>query len=315
MAETRVVLITGASSGFGKITAELLAKTGYRVFGASRRPETAQVAGVTMLQLDVRDAESLQACVKTVKDQAGRLDVLINNAGYIGPAAASEEMDIAQLRAVFETNFFGMVQMTNAVLPIMREQGGGYIVNLSSAGGIVASPFFAAYMASKHAVEGYTESLYYEVKPFNIHAVLIEPGFFKTNIQNTIQGPDHPLEAYADQRGAMRRCDHYCIDHGRDPWQVAMIISRILDDPAPRLRYPVGLDAQVMVTLKRWLPFRWFSHAVKWLTLDGGPNADFDRGLRRSVMDSQTADRMAPFLAIGLAGALLWGLGRLTRRR
>ncbi len=313
--ETRVVLITGASSGFGKITAELLAKTGYRVFGTSRRPETAQVAGVTMLPLDVRNADSLRACVQAVKDQAGRVDVLINNAGYIGPAAACEEMDIAQLRAVFETNFFGMVQITNAVLPLMREQGGGIIINLSSAGGIVGSPFFAAYMSSKHAVEGYTESLYYEVKPFGIHAVLIEPGFFKTNIQNTIQGPDHPLEAYADQREATRRCDHYCIDHGRDPWWVAMMISRILDDPAPRLRYPVGLDAQVMVALKRWLPFGWFSRGAKWLLLDGGPNADFDRGLRHAVTDSQTADRMAPFVAIGLAGVLLWILGRITRRR
>ncbi|MBN2003573.1 MAG: SDR family NAD(P)-dependent oxidoreductase [Anaerolineae bacterium] len=315
MSEAKVVLITGASSGFGKVTAELLSKTGYRVFGTSRHPETVQSNGVTMLPLDVRDAKSLQACVQAVMAQAGRLDVLVNNAGYAGPAAASEETDIAQLKAVFETNFFGMVQMTNAVLPIMRKQGGGYILNISSAGGYVAYPFYSAYMASKHAVEGYTEALYYEVEPFNIHAVLIEPGFFKTNIHHTIQEPDFPLDAYASQREALRHGDHYCIEHGRDPWLVAMTISRILDDPAPDLRHPVGLDAQLMMVLKRCLPFSWFARGTKWLTMNGGPNTDVNRGMRRLIMDSKTADRVFPFLAIGVIGALLWGLGRLARRR
>src|SRR5215510_11032124 len=165
MTDERVVLITGASSGVGRSTAGLLSQRGYRVFGTSRHPGAAgPTPAVELLPLDVRADDSVRQCVEAVVNRTGRLDVLINNAGY-ELAGALEELSSEEARAQFETNFFGVVRMVNAALPLMRKQKHGHIVNVSSLTGLTAIPFLGIYYASKFALEGYTEALRHEVRP------------------------------------------------------------------------------------------------------------------------------------------------------
>lgn len=167
-----VVLVTGASSGIGRAAARMLAERGYVVLGTSRDPASvAALPGVELLPLDVRSDASVSACVKAVLQRAGRLDVLVNNAGYV-LSAAVEEASPDEALAQFETNFFGAVRMLRAVLPIMRRQGGGQIINISSVAGLVPMPFWGYYSASKAALEALTEALRYEVKPFHIRVSL-----------------------------------------------------------------------------------------------------------------------------------------------
>ncbi len=317
MVPNKVILITGASSGIGLVTAQHLAQQGYRVFGTSRNPTQAQADGFTLLSLDVRSAESIQACVNTVIAEAGRLDVLINNAGFIGPGAASEELCLEQVRALFETNFFGVVQMINAVLPIFRAQGAGQIINLSSAAGLLTTPpFFSAYAASKHALEAYTEGLRYEVRPLRIRVSLVEPGYFKTNIVQTIATPDRTVEAYAARRRQAILLDQLGLQSARDPIHVARMIAQIIRSRSPRLRYVVGLDAQVMTTAKRLLPFAWLERYITWLFLDGAESrpATALTGLRRLFLDSRVADaawrQTWLAVALGTAAAVCLGLWR-----
>src|SRR5262245_29150488 len=175
MPDQNVILITGASSGVGQATALLLAKSGYRVFGTSRTA-TGSHPEFEMMPLDVRNDASVKACVDAVLTRAGRLDVLINNAGH-EMAGAVEELSLDESKAEFETNFFGVVRLVKAVLPIMRRQKQGRIINVSSLSGRTSIPFLGIYSASKFALEGYTEALRHEVKPFNIHVSLAEPSF------------------------------------------------------------------------------------------------------------------------------------------
>src|SRR5437660_2901591 len=173
---SQTILVTGASSGIGQSTARLLAERGFTVFGTARKPDSAKREPFTMLALDVRSDESVRACVAQVITKSGRLDVLVNNAGYAMMGAA-EETSVEEAKAQFETNFFGIVRMVNAVLPGMRAAGAGKIINISSLAGNTAIPFSAFYSASKFALEGYSESLWYEVRPFGITVSLVEPGF------------------------------------------------------------------------------------------------------------------------------------------
>ncbi|MGH9455498.1 MAG: SDR family NAD(P)-dependent oxidoreductase, partial [Terriglobia bacterium] len=165
MGEKKVVLVTGVTSGIGAATASLLSDRGFRVFGTARQPaETGAALGaVTLVRLDVREEESVRTCVRTVLDQAGRIDALLNNAGYVLQGSL-EETSIDEAKALFETNFFGVLQMNRAVLPIMREQRAGRIVNISSVLGFLPAPYMGIYAASKHAIEGYSESLDHEVR-------------------------------------------------------------------------------------------------------------------------------------------------------
>jgi NAD(P)-dependent dehydrogenase (short-subunit alcohol dehydrogenase family) len=317
MPATKVVLITGASSGIGLITAQYLARQGHRVYGTSRNPAQAQADGFTLLPLDVRSAESIQACVNTVIAEAGCLDVLINNAGFIGPGAASEELSLDQIKALFETNFFGVVQMINAALPIFRQQAGGQIINLSSAAGLLTTPpFFSVYSASKHALEAYTEGLRYEVRPFHIYVSLVEPGYIQTPIAQTIELPDRAVDVYAVRRQQAITLDRLGIQHGRDPIHVAQRIDRIIRSRSPRLRYVVGLDAQMMTTAKRLLPFGWLERFVEWLFLHGAERQPVTAltGLRRLMLDSRVADaawrQTWLALEVGAAATLIFGLWR-----
>src|SRR5690349_7889041 len=175
MSVQQVVLITGASSGVGQSTAQLLSQKGYRVFGTSRNPSRGESA-IEMVPLDVRNDDSVTTCVKSVLDKAGHIGVLINNAGY-ELSGALEETSLEEARSQFDTNFFGVVRMIKAVLPSMRERRQGRIINVGSFSGVSAIPFMGMYSASKFALEGYSDALRMEVAPFNIHVSLTEAAF------------------------------------------------------------------------------------------------------------------------------------------
>ncbi len=175
----RVVLVTGASSGIGRACAEFLAGRGYRVYGGSRRLVAGSV--VESISMDVGDDASVHAAVSTILAREGRIDILVNNAG-IAIAGAVEDTSVEEARDQFDVNFFGVLRVCRAVLPAMREQGAGYIVNIGSIGGLIAIPFQGFYSASKFALEGLSESLRLEVRQFGVHVVLIEPGDHRTGL-------------------------------------------------------------------------------------------------------------------------------------
>src|SRR5215831_9940094 len=237
MSDPRVVLITGASSGVGQATARLLSQQGFTVIGTSRNVAGAEpIPTVEMLPLEVRADDSVRACVDAVFSRFDRLDILINNAGH-ELAGALEELSAEEVRDQFETNFFGVVRMVNAVLPFMRQQQRGHIINISSLSGLSAIPFLGIYSASKFALEGYTEALRHEVKPFGIHVSLTEAGFLKTPMMNHRQLGTSRIAEYDQWRqralDAIRRHE----EKGPGPEAVAETLLDILSSRTPRLRY------------------------------------------------------------------------------
>jgi NAD(P)-dependent dehydrogenase (short-subunit alcohol dehydrogenase family) len=258
----QVALVTGASSGIGGATARLLAEGGFRVFGTSRR-ERRDEDGVEMLVLDVQSDASVDRCVAEVLARAGRIDVLVNNAG-IEHVGVAEETTMEEARAVFETNFFGVVRMTNAVLPGMRARRQGRIVNVGSLAAWVGEPGEAFYSASKHALAGYTEALRHETWPLGIHVSLVEPGAFATNVIHAASVTPGTITDYDAVREAARRTLHESIHRGGDPRVVARLILEITRVRSPRRRYGAGREAT-------WLPY------LKVLL----PQSLFDRLLRR----------------------------------
>jgi NAD(P)-dependent dehydrogenase (short-subunit alcohol dehydrogenase family) len=259
MPENKVVLITGVSSGIGQATTRLLAQRGYTVFGTIRDPlRVEKVAGAELLALDVRVDESVKACVEAVLTRAERLDVLVNNAGYVLRCAV-EEAALEEARAQFETNFFGVVRMVKAALPVMRRQGGGQIINISSLVGLVPLPFGGFYSASKFALEGYTEALRHEVKPFNIRVSLVEPGFVKTRLAENTQSPAQRIPDYDPWRQRVLEVRRRYAEKAPEPALVAERVLSIIKSGSPRLRYMVGREARV-TRLRRFLPeslFEW----------------------------------------------------------
>src|SRR5215468_10603846 len=243
MSDQKVVLITGASSGVGQSTARLLSQKGYRVFGTTRNPASAEaIPTVEMLALDVRSDDSVAACVKAVANEAGRIDVLVNNAAY-ELAGALEEISLDEAKAQFETNFFGVVRMVKAVLPSMRQQRQGQIINVSSLSGVSSIPFMGIYSASKFALEGYTEALRLEVEPFNIRVSLTEAGFLRTPMMNKRQVAAAPLNEYDPWR---RRAFDAIRDREQKapgPELVAQTVLGIIGSKTPRLRYLIGSQA------------------------------------------------------------------------
>jgi NAD(P)-dependent dehydrogenase (short-subunit alcohol dehydrogenase family) len=254
MSDRKVVLITGASSGVGQSTARLLSQKGYKVFGTSRNPASAEsIPAVEMLSLDVRSDASVSACVTAVVNQAGRVDVLVNNAAY-ELAGALEEISLEEAKAQFETNFFGVVRMVTAVLPSMRQQRQGLIINVSSLSGVTSIPFMGVYSASKFAVEGYTEALRMEVKPFNINVSLAEAGFLKTPMMDKRQTPAAPLKAYDQWRQRAFDAIRDREEKGPGPHLVAETVLKIISSKTPRLRYLIGPQARLISGLKWFLP-------------------------------------------------------------
>jgi NAD(P)-dependent dehydrogenase (short-subunit alcohol dehydrogenase family) len=243
--------------------ARLLAQKGFVVFGTSRNPSGGEkTSGMEVLPLDVRSEDSVQACVNAVLAKAGSLDILINNAGY-ELAGAIEETSIEEAKSQFETNFFGVMRLVNAVLPFMRNQGGGQIINISSIAGLVPVPFLGAYSASKSAVEGYTEILRHEVRPFNILVSLVEPGFIKTDLARNRQYAANRISDYGPWRqrtyDAIRQYEEKAIE----PTLVAECVLRIIESESPKLRYRVGQDAITNTRLRRFLPEGLFEWGVR----------------------------------------------------
>jgi NAD(P)-dependent dehydrogenase (short-subunit alcohol dehydrogenase family) len=256
----RVVLITGASSGIGRATAELLAARG-RVFGGVRAPATTRpLAGVELVPLDVRDDASVQACVEEVRSRAGRIDVLINNAG-VNLVGAVEETSISQAQTLFDTNVFGVLRMIQAVLPGMRCQGSGLIINLSSILGFIPAPFMGVYASTKHAIEGLSESLDHEVRAFGIRVVLIEPNYIRTNLDASAAQAEGRIDAYASQRQRTAAMITHDTNTAPEPKLVAEKVLRSIEGPY-RMRRPVG-RAVLLSWLRRLLPVRLFEPSLR----------------------------------------------------
>ncbi len=237
--ERGVALVTGASSGIGLVTAQALRRDGYRVFGTSRKPMPDTSDGITMLVCDVIDDASVQSVVDEVLSRAGRIDLLVNNAG-IGLLGGAEESTTAQAKAVFDVNVFGTMRMTNAVLPVMRRQRSGRIVNLSSILGLIPAPYNALYASTKHAIEGYSESLDHEVRTQGIRVVLVEPGVTRTSFEENITRPDRPLAVYDTVRADAEKLMREIVAKGDAPEVVAKAILRAASAASPRRRYTAG---------------------------------------------------------------------------
>src|SRR5581483_6034764 len=201
----------------------------------------------------VADDDSATAAVEWVISRFGRIDVLVNNAG-IGSAGAAEERSLAQDRDVFDVNVFGVLRMTRAVLPHMRARGRGRIINVSSVLGLIPAPYGAIYSATKHAVEGYSESLDHEVRAHGVRVVLVEPGYTRTGFDAGITEPENPVPAYADQRRVAEEVLSAGIAHGDDPAVVGRVIVKAATDANPRTRYAAGPLASQIATLRRIAP-------------------------------------------------------------
>jgi NAD(P)-dependent dehydrogenase (short-subunit alcohol dehydrogenase family) len=262
MSPRPLALVTGASSGIGEAVAIAFVEAGYDVVGTSRNSAgTVSPVGVTLLDLDVGSDDSVAALVDDVIGRFGRIDVLVNNAG-IGAGGAAEESSVEQARRVFDVNFFGLIRMTKAVLPHMRAQGEGRIINVSSVLGFVPVPFGALYAASKHAVEGYSESVDHEVRQHGVRVLLVEPGFTKTSFDANIVPPAVSLAAYADDRRSAEAVLAESMVSGDEPSVVAATIVRAATDAKPKLRYPAGRQAKQLTLLRRIVPTRTFDRQI-----------------------------------------------------
>jgi short-subunit dehydrogenase len=262
--ETRpVALVTGASAGIGEAAARALVGAGFTVYGTSRKATAGEKRnGVVLLPLDVTDDGSVTGVVREVLERSGRIDVLVNNAG-VGIAGAAEESSIEQARALFETNVFGSIRMTRAVLPHMREQGSGRIINVSSVLGLVPAPFMALYAATKHAVEGYSESLDHEVREHGVRVLLVEPGYTNTAFDTNAVAVDEPLALYTRRREAFDVLTAAAVRAGDDPAVVGQVIVAAATDTRPRLRYPAGTLARRVSKLRRYVPPAIFDKQIR----------------------------------------------------
>lgn len=271
---TKIAVITGTSSGFGLLSAVELARRGFHVVATMRdlgRREAldraATAAGVTeridVRRLDVTEFYSIPAFVEGVLRDHGRIDVLVNNAGF-AVAGFIEDLKLEEIRLQFETNFFGAVALTKGVLPTMRARRSGHIIMVSSVSGLHGTPIISSYSASKHALEGWSESLRLEVGSLGIRVALVEPGSYETDIWTRgahlgekVADPSSPNFARSQRmREAVGK------QKKRDPIEVARLIARIAEDPDPKLRYLIGPDARIQMVLKRLLPWKWHEKLV-----------------------------------------------------
>ena len=271
------VLITGCSSGFGLEATVALARRGWVVFASMRdlgrrdRLEDALYVarinhGVELVELDITDTGSVERAVASVLEKAGgRLDALVNNAG-ISAGGTFEDMDADEFRRILETNLFGVLNVTRAVLPAMREHRRGRIVNVTSSGAFFGSPGLSAYAASKWAVEGWAESLAMEVTPFGIHVICVEPGAYRTEIWNSSPRTIPADSAYAEAAGSVERfVEERLIPNARDPREVGEMIAKALEARQPRFRYPVGPDAVVQHVARGKVPNRMVRYGMRRL--------------------------------------------------
>lgn len=260
-----VAIVTGASTGIGRAAAVALTEAGYEVVGTSRdKSRIADRGGLTFLDLDVTSDASVASVVSRVLDRFGRIDLVVNNAG-IGAAGAAEESSVGQTQGVFDTNVFGVIRMTKAVLPHMRSRGTGRIINISSVLGFVPAPYMASYAATKHAIEGWSESVDHEVREHGVRVLLVEPAYTKTSFEANAVRSDDPLPAYADQREVFDRVMATAIEGGDDPATVAKVVVAAATDAKPRLRYTAGPTAGRVSTLRRLVPAKAFDKQIRKL--------------------------------------------------
>lgn len=252
--KSTVALVTGASSGIGEATARRLAAAGYKVYGTSRRAAQASAQPFEVLPLDVTSDPSVEAFFKEVVRREGRIDLLVNNAGFGVAPGGAEESSIEQARAIFETNFFGLIRMTRAVLPHMRQQGSGRIINISSVLGFLPMPYGALYAATKHAVEGYSESLDHELRTRGIRVSVIEPAYTKTPFDANFLEPDAKLDAYRDARVAVSQRVKEVMATADDPGVVADVVLKAAGAANPKLRYTAGALAGRLRLLRTYAP-------------------------------------------------------------
>lgn len=275
----KIALVTGASSGIGEATADRLAKAGYKVYGTSRRGADAGKRSFEMLSLDVTSDESVDAAVNEAIRRSGRIDLLVNNAGFGVAPAGAEESSLDQARAIFETNFFGLVRMTRAVVPHMRRQGRGRIVNIGSVLGFLPMPYGALYSATKHAVEGYSESLDHELRIWDIRVSVIEPAYTKTPFDANFVEPDAKLEEYRVIRAGVSKRVNEVMATAEPPSVVADAVLEAAEAARPKIRYTAGRLAGRLRLLRRFAPAALVDAGIrKDLQLDIGPLGAASRG-------------------------------------
>lgn len=253
MSNSKVVVVTGVSSGIGRATAEKFVKRGCQVFGTVRNHANAQpIPGVVLIEMDIRDDTSVQRGFEAVIARAGRIDVLINSAG-VTLLGATEETSVAEAQALFDTNVFGVLRTIQAVLPHMRAQRAGRIVNISSVLGFLPAPYMGLYSASKHAVEGMSETLDHEVRKFGVRVVLVEPSYTKTNLDLNAPHAASKIAAYDDERAVVSRAIQKSVSEAPEPDGVATtIVDAALGEWKMR-RAPKG-QASLLSKLRRFMP-------------------------------------------------------------
>ncbi|HRD75394.1 MAG TPA: oxidoreductase [Hyphomicrobiaceae bacterium] len=253
-ANSKIAIVTGASSGIGEATAARLATAGYKVYGTSRRGAKSGRPPFEMLPLDVTSDESVMALVGDVILRDGRIDLLVNNAGFgIAPAGA-EESSLEQARAIFETNFFGLVRMTRAVVPHMRKQASGRIINIGSVLGFLPMPYGALYSATKHAVEGYSESLDHELRTRGIRVSVIQPAYTKTPFDANLLEPDAKVDEYRGDRAGMVKRVAEVMATAEPPSVVADTVLKAANAAKPQVRYTAGRLANRLRLLRKFAP-------------------------------------------------------------
>ncbi len=260
---SKTVLITGGSSGLGKSIGEYLTEKGYQVYGTSRSPEKYKNTAFPIVKLDVTDPESIQNCVQELLEKTQRIDILINNAG-VGITGPMEEIPMREMKNNFETNVFGPIGMINAVLPTMRSQQTGLIINMTSIAGYMGLPFRGVYSASKGALELITEAYRMELKPFKVHMTNIAPGDFATNIASgRYHAPLQQNSPYHNSYGATLALMDNHVDDGKDPKILAQVVYQIIQTKHPKIHYKVGAFLQKFsIVLKRILPDHWFERLL-----------------------------------------------------
>jgi NAD(P)-dependent dehydrogenase (short-subunit alcohol dehydrogenase family) len=275
MQARKVALVTGSSSGIGFETALLLARSGFHTYASMRNLEKSknitEIANTEKLplqvvQLDVNDDRSVKEAIERIVAENKRIDVLVNNAGY-GLFGSLEDISIEELKAQFETNFFGVIRVTQQVLPVMRKQnGGGTIVNVSSVGGRIGIPVLSAYQSTKFALEGLSESMSYELEPFGIRVVIIEPGFIRTNIINSSTSAKKALDPKSPYFSLMQKVENHfksMIENESSPSEeVAKVILQAATSENPQLRYTVGDDADTIIQARMNMPDKEFRKMI-----------------------------------------------------
>ena len=259
---SHVALVTGASAGIVEATARALLAAGYQVFGTYRKDPQQRIEGIRYVHCDVTSDASIAAAVAEVLKTSPCIDLLVNNAG-IGLVAGAEESSVEQAKALFDVNLFGAIRMTQAVLPAMRRQRSGRIVNLSSILGVIPSPYSALYASTKHAMEGYFESLDHEVRAFGIRAVLVEPAYTRTAFEGNLLQADRRLDDYAPARSRAEAQLRTVMQTADRPETVAAVVVRAAQEANPQLRYTAGSVAKRVSLLRRFVPAGAFDKSLR----------------------------------------------------